>query len=80
MIPDRLGHFRVLQKLGAGGMGGVYVAEDTKLGRKVALKILLERTRQDPDRRPLQREAQAVAQRAYRSCGTCRLTPEVTAR
>lgn len=61
-LPDRLGHYRVLEKLGAGGMGEVYVAEDTKLGRRVALKILPAATARDPDRLArFQREAKTVA-------------------
>ncbi len=57
-----LNHYRVLRPLGAGGMGEVYEAEDTRLKRLVALKVLPERIASDPDRRArFEREAQAVA-------------------
>src|SRR3989475_8569299 len=43
-------HYRILSLLGAGGMGEVYLAHDTKLDRRVALKILLEDFAGDPER------------------------------
>ena len=57
-----ISHYRVLHQIGEGGMGVVYKAEDTKLGRAVALKFLSPQTSEEPEHRErLLREARAAA-------------------
>jgi len=64
MLPSghRLGHYRIVSELGVGGMGEVYLAEDTRLRRNVALKLLPQAVAADEQsRRRLMREAQVAA-------------------
>src|ERR1700674_947415 len=59
---SRLGPYEIVAPLGAGGMGEVYRARDTRLEREVAIKVLPEAFANDPNRRArFEREAKAVA-------------------
>jgi serine/threonine-protein kinase len=63
MIGKTLSHYKVLEKIGQGGMGEVYRAEDTNLDREVAIKVLPEQFTKDPQRLArFEREAKLLAQ------------------
>jgi tetratricopeptide (TPR) repeat protein len=62
MVGTTLHHYRIIEALGSGGMGEVYAAEDTRLKRRVALKVLPRIVATDAERRDrFEREAQAIA-------------------
>jgi serine/threonine protein kinase len=68
-------HYRIIERIGAGGMGEVYLAEDTKLDRNVALKFLPSHLCQNSDcRARFTREAQASAKLDYPTRSNCTRT------
>ncbi len=71
MIGETLSHFRIDRRLGAGGMGQVFLAEDTNLHRKVALKVLASQLAADPKGREiLFREARTASRLSHPNIAT----------
>jgi TolB-like protein/Tfp pilus assembly protein PilF/predicted Ser/Thr protein kinase len=73
-----LGHYRIVDRLGSGGMGVVWLAEDLKLGRKVALKVLREDLAGSPEKAArFEREARAIAALSHPSIVTLHAVEEI---
>ena len=61
MVGQSIAHYRIVKKIGAGGMGEVFLAEDTRLDRRVAIKVLLSASPSESQVARFQREARAAA-------------------
>lgn len=73
-----LAHYTVLRPLGKGGMGEVYLADDTRLDRQVAIKILPQMLQKDPERLArFRREAKAAAKLKHNNIATIHALEEV---
>ncbi|MCG8604568.1 protein kinase, partial [bacterium] len=71
MIGKTVLHYKILEKLGEGGMGIVYKAEDTKLNRTVALKFLpTHQLGSDEEKQRFEQEAKAAAQLSHANIAT----------
>ena len=79
MIAQTIAHYRVQVKIGAGGMGEVYRATDSHLGRDVALKVLSEAFAHDAQRMVrFEREAKVLASLNHPNIAICHSTDHVT--
>jgi eukaryotic-like serine/threonine-protein kinase len=75
---QHLAHYTIIRPLGKGGMGEVYLAEDKKLDRQVAIKVLPERLRQNPERlERFRREAKAAASLKHPNIATIHSLEEI---
>lgn len=71
LIGRTLGHYRIIEKIGAGGMGVVYRAHDERLDRDVAIKVLPEEVAEDPERLArFEREAKLLASLSHQNVAT----------
>ena len=71
LIGRTLGHYRIVEKIGEGGMGVVYRAQDERLDRDVAVKVLPEAVAEDPQRLArFEREAKLLASLSHQNVAT----------